>query len=68
MMKGLVFINQLHLNYTSDMEKAMHGAHRVGYELYCRKHEIRMKVEKRREADYVKSQRIVADIERKIHS
>ena len=54
MTKGLVFINQLQLNYTSDMEKAMHGAHGVGYETYSRKHEVRMKVEKRRQEEHIK--------------
>ncbi|MCA1033883.1 MULTISPECIES: hypothetical protein [Bacillaceae] len=56
------------MNYTSEMEKAMHSAHGVGYEVYSRKHDVRMSVEKRREQDYLKSQRMVADLERKVHS
>lgn len=61
-------ISQLQLNYTSEMEKAMHGAHKVSYAVYSQKHEVRMKVEMRRERDYLQSQRIVADLDRKIHS
>ncbi|WP_174728173.1 hypothetical protein [Mesobacillus harenae] len=58
----------MHLNYTSEMEKAMQGAHGVGYEVYSQKHEVRMKVEQKREQDYLQSQRIVADLDRKVHS
>jgi len=54
------------MNYTSEMEKAMYKAHGIGYEVYCLKHKLRMKVEKRRELDYLKSQRIVADKDRKL--
>ncbi|MEH7324439.1 hypothetical protein V7200_15435 [Cytobacillus firmus] len=66
--KDWFIISQLQLNYTSEMEKAMQAAHGVGYEVYSRKHDIRMEVEKRREEDYLQSQRLVADLERKIHS
>ncbi|WP_180954818.1 hypothetical protein [Bacillus sp. V3-13] len=45
----------------------MHGAHGVGYETYSRKHDVRMKVEKKREEDYLRSQRMVSDLERKLH-
>ena len=67
-MKGLVFINQLHLNYTSEMEKAMHRAHGVGYQVYCLNQDVRISVEKKREQEYLKSQQIVAQFDRKIHS
>ncbi len=46
----------------------MQGAHGVGYEVYSQKHEVRMKVEQKREQDYLQSQRIVADLDRKVHS
>ncbi len=46
----------------------MHGAHGISYEVYCMKHEARMRVERRREKDYVESQRMVADLDRKVHS
>lgn len=46
----------------------MHAAHGVCYEVYCSKHDVRMKVEKAREKDYLKSQRILSDIDRKVHS
>ncbi|MEW9109383.1 hypothetical protein ACQCT6_00500 [Cytobacillus gottheilii] len=50
------------------MEKAMRGAHGVGYEVYSRKHDVRMEVEEKRQKEYVESQRMVADLERKVHS
>lgn len=46
----------------------MHGAHGISYEVYSIDHEARMEVEKRRERDYLQSQRMVADIDRKVHS
>ncbi|RHW42665.1 hypothetical protein D1B31_03485 [Neobacillus notoginsengisoli] len=57
---------KLNLRYTSEMEKAMQDTHGVGYEEYNLKHDVRMEVEQKREDDYVKSQRIIADIDRKI--
>jgi hypothetical protein len=48
------------------MEKAMQKAHGVGYEVYSRKLNVRIKVEKNREKDYHKSQMIVNDLERKL--
>jgi len=47
------------------MEKAMHSAHGVGYEVYSQKHEVRMKVEQKREREYIESRRIVADYNRR---
>ncbi|WP_420796298.1 hypothetical protein [Bacillus methanolicus] len=49
------------------MEKAMQAAHGVGYEVYCRKRDVRMRIEKKREKEYIKSQRMVADLVRKFH-
>ncbi|MFC5733836.1 hypothetical protein [Cytobacillus gottheilii] len=46
----------------------MRGAHGVGYEVYSRKHDVRMEVEEKRQKEYVESQRMVADLERKVHS
>lgn len=57
---------KLNLRYTSEMEKAMHESHGVGYEEYNMKHDVRMEVEQKREDDYLKSQRIIAEIDRKI--
>ena len=56
----------LDLNYTSEMEKAMHQSHGIGYAEYAQKHEKRMDVELRREADYQKSQLIYAEINRRL--
>ena len=49
------------------MEKAMHAAHGVGYEVYKREHEIRIAIEKKREKDYMRSQRVASDFERKLY-
>jgi hypothetical protein len=46
----------------------MRGAHGVGYEVYKRKHDVRMNVEERREQDYIESRRIVSDLGRRVHS
>jgi hypothetical protein len=56
------------MEYTNEMEKAMHGAHGVGYETYKRKHAVRMQVEKRRENEYIESRRMIADLDRKVHA
>jgi len=61
-------IHSLRLNYTNDMEKAMLGAHGICYKVYCRNHDVRMKVEKRRDQEYKFCQRMIADINRKVHS
>jgi hypothetical protein len=50
------------------MEKAMHGAHGVGYEVYKRKHSVRMMIEKRRDEDYYESRKIIEKIQRLAHS
>lgn len=57
----------LKMNYTSLMEKAMLSAHGVCYELYSRKHDVRMQVEKRRDLEYIASQRMSADLDRRLH-
>ncbi|EDL62958.1 hypothetical protein BSG1_14198 [Bacillus sp. SG-1] len=56
------------MEYTNEMEKAMQGAHGVGYETYKRNHDVRMRVEKRRENEYIESRRMIADLDRKVHS
>lgn len=49
------------------MERALRGAHGIGYEVYKRKHRVRMAVERKREVEYIHSRRVVADIDRKFH-
>lgn len=44
----------------------MHQSHGVGYEVYSRKLDVRMKVEEKREENYQKSQMIIKGFERKI--
>jgi hypothetical protein len=44
------------------MEKALHGAHGIGYETYRHHHHARMDVEKRREAEYAKSRAAILNI------
>ncbi|WP_156424456.1 hypothetical protein [Bacillus sp. FJAT-27445] len=59
-------MEKLNMRYTPEMEKAMQGSHGVGYEEYKLKHEVRMEVEQRRQKEYVKSQRMIADLDRKV--
>lgn len=56
------------MNYTNVMEKAMMKAHGVCFEVYRRKHNVRMAVEKRREQEYHQSRRMIADIDRRLHT
>lgn len=42
----------------------MHANYGVGYAEYSLKHEVRMEVEQQREADYERSQRMAADLNR----
>ncbi|MEJ9211298.1 hypothetical protein P4S76_07420 [Bacillus smithii] len=49
------------------MEKAMHRAHGVGYKVYGSNHEMRMKVEKRREKDHCQSKQIVVEMNGKLY-
>ncbi|MDR7000944.1 hypothetical protein [Neobacillus niacini] len=55
------------MNYTSEMEKAMHKAHGVGYQVYSQKHSVRIKVEHKREQNYRESKRLLAEINSKLH-
>ncbi|MDP4169880.1 MAG: hypothetical protein Q8906_04665 [Bacillota bacterium] len=56
------------MNYTQEMEKAMQSSHGVSYAVYSLKHDVRMEIEKRREKDYERSQHLVAELDRKVHS
>ncbi|WP_202406280.1 hypothetical protein [Pontibacillus yanchengensis] len=55
------------MNYTNEMEKAMHQSHGMGYAEYSRRLDQRLKVEQRRQQEFEQSQRIVAEVDRKIH-
>ncbi|MFC4323539.1 hypothetical protein [Litchfieldia salsa] len=55
-------INQLKMNYNSEMEKAMFQSHGIGYERYCNDFSARMKVEARREEDYNKEKRLLQEL------
>ena len=67
-MKGSVTISHLELSYTSEMEKAMYKAHGVGYEQYSRQLGERMKVEQKRDQDYLKGKSIVANHGKQLQS
>ncbi|WP_202595692.1 hypothetical protein [Pontibacillus yanchengensis] len=57
----------MNLNYTNEMEKAMHQSHGMGYAEYSRRLDQRLKVEQRRQQEFEQSQKIVAEVDRKIH-
>ena len=40
----------------------MHQSHGVGYEVYCRKHKVREKIENRRQQEYNESRKITANL------
>ena len=44
----------------------MYQSHGIGYEVYCQKHDVRMKVEKRREKDYILSRQMLAILDRRL--
>ncbi|WHY94196.1 hypothetical protein QNK12_12305 [Neobacillus cucumis] len=56
------------MNYTSEMEKAMHKAHGVGYQVYSQKHSVRIRVENQRERNYRESKRLLAEITSKLYA
>lgn len=45
----------------------MQQSHGIGYSEYSRKLDVRIQVEKRREREYKQSNRIVNDLQRKMH-
>ena len=53
------------MNYTSEMEKAMHQSHGMGYQEYSCKLDQRLKVEQKRQEEYELSRRMISDIERR---
>ena len=61
-------IHCLNLKYTTEMEKALLGAHGVCYEVYRRKLKVRIQVEQRRERDYLLSQQMVSDLSTKLQN
>src|SRR5699024_4487099 len=55
------------MNYTPEMEKAMHQSHKMGFAEYSRNLDNRLTVEKRRQQEYEKCKHIVAEIDSQIH-
>lgn len=60
-------ISGLELNYTTEMEKAMHQNHGVGYAEYELNLSRRLKVERDRYKSYLDSKMIVSEIDRQVH-
>ncbi|WP_430791184.1 hypothetical protein VBD025_08450 [Virgibacillus flavescens] len=55
------------MNYTPEMEKAMHQSHNMGYAEYGRKLENQIAVEKRRQDEYEKCKNITAELDSHLH-
>ncbi|WP_155996950.1 hypothetical protein [Halobacillus karajensis] len=55
------------MNYTADMEKAMHQAHNMSYAEYSRKLDTRLKVEEKRQREFEESQKMIAQVDRQLH-
>ncbi|KQU20370.1 hypothetical protein ASG65_04795 [Bacillus sp. Leaf13] len=66
-MKGWFTINTLDLNVTSEMEKALQLSHGIGYNEYSRNLDLRIEVEKERDKEHEKCNKMVLDLQRKIH-
>jgi len=49
------------------MEKALHGAHGVSYAVYSQKHDVRMRIERKRQEEYARCKQMVASLEKKLH-
>lgn len=45
----------------------MRQAHGVGYEVYSQNFDVRMRVEKKRERSYMKSNQILNDVNRRVY-
>ncbi|PLT28084.1 hypothetical protein [Peribacillus deserti] len=61
-------MNNLHLQVTHDMEKAMQQNHGIGYSEYSRDLDLRIEVEKKREKSYSKSHQITEELNRRMHT
>lgn len=66
-MKGWFTINTLDLNVTSEMEKAMQLSHGVGYSEYSRNLDLRIEVEKVRDREHDQCNKMILELQRKIH-
>ncbi|WP_221408603.1 hypothetical protein [Peribacillus simplex] len=55
------------MNVTSEMEKAMQSSHGIGYSEYSRNLDLRIEVEKERDREHEKCNKMVLDLQRKIH-
>ncbi|UOQ46027.1 hypothetical protein MUN89_08970 [Halobacillus salinarum] len=55
------------MNYTAEMEKAMHQAHNLSFAEYSRKLDTRLEVEQRRQREFEQSQKMVEDMDRQLH-
>ncbi|WP_374932298.1 hypothetical protein [Neobacillus driksii] len=60
-------IHYLKMKYTNEMEKGLLSAHGVCYEVYKRKLDVRMEVEKRRELDHLLCKQLYAHFDGKLH-
>ncbi|UFT98249.1 hypothetical protein KO561_13695 [Radiobacillus kanasensis] len=59
--------NGLDLTYTSDMEKAMHQAHGIGYAEYASDIDKIIEVEQKRELSHQKNHKMVAELNKQVH-
>jgi hypothetical protein len=55
------------MKYTNEMEKGLLRTHGVCYEVYKRKLNVRMEVEKRREMDHLLCKQLSANFDGRLH-
>ena len=60
-------MEKLNLNYTPEMEKAMHQNHGVNFTEYEMNVEKRMKVERKREKSHEQSMKLIAELQQDVH-
>ncbi|PKR78076.1 hypothetical protein CEY16_09165 [Halalkalibacillus sediminis] len=59
--------NEIDVTYTELMEKGMQQTHGVGFEEYSKNLEKRLDIEKKRQQDHEKCNRLVAEVDRQLH-
>ncbi|MFC7064019.1 hypothetical protein [Halobacillus seohaensis] len=55
------------MNYTAEMEKAMHQTHDLSYAQYAGNIDQMMKVEEKRQKEFEQSQKFVAEVDRQLY-
>ncbi|MBH0231019.1 hypothetical protein LCL89_10825 [Halobacillus yeomjeoni] len=55
------------MNYTAEMEKAMHQAHNMGYAEYSRNIDNRLKIEVKRQREFEQCKQMLSQVGPQLH-